>query len=308
MNVRQLECFLAVAEALHFGRAAARLNMAQPPLSRHIMNLEADLGVRLFVRTSRNVQLTEVGAVLLAEARPLIQGIGALPDLVHRLQSGRVGQLRIGAVGPAMDGRLPEIIRAFSKRNPDIEFQVSIAGTAAQIEDIRRDRLHVGFVRPYLHDTADLNSCVVQSDPYALAVPTSHILARKTRVSLTDLDGENLIFFPRITHPDLYDAILGLLHEAGARVRVTQESDSKSMMIAMVAAGLGVGLIPQSSARSGRDGVRFVPIAATLPAVEIHALWRKDNGSELLGNFVAALDIYSRAQRERGLKASESHK
>lgn len=286
MDMRQLQCFLAVAEELHFGRAAARLNMTQPPLSRHIMSLEADLGVPLFMRSSRNVQLTETGAALAEEVKPLLRGINALPDLVRKLSSGRVGRLRVGAVGPAMDGALPDIIRTFSRRNPEVEFQVSILGTATQIEDVRSGRLHVGFARPYLHSTDDLESRVVQKESYVLAVSSDHRLARRARVTLADLDGEDLIFFPRATHPDLHDVTLGLLGQAGARVRVTQESDSKSMIVAMVAAGLGVGLIPRSSAHSGRKSVRFVTINDALPPVEIHLLWRRDSSSSVLGNFI----------------------
>jgi DNA-binding transcriptional LysR family regulator len=286
MDQKQLQCFVAVAEELHFGRAADRLNMAQPPLSRHILNLEEQLGTRLFNRTSRSVDLTEFGAAFLQEVLPLVRRFEALPDFAQQLRAGTSGILHVGAVGPALDGPLPNILRRFQKSYPEIALRLHVLGTADQIDGIQRGRLHAGFIRPFFHDIGDLAFETVAREPYLLVAPKDHRFAKKKQIVLKDLDGENLVFFPRTTHPQLFDTILSALHDAGARVRVSQEADSKSMICAMAASGLGVGFIPKSSANSKSPDIVFVDIAPALPLVEIQAIWQSGSNLGTLTSFM----------------------
>ena len=189
MDTRQLRYFVCVAEELHFGRAAERLGMAQPPLSQQIRKLEEDLGATLFHRTSRSVSLTQTGQTLLTEARGILGQISSARELVTRHSEGYVGRLNLGATGPALDTFLPPILQRFRSSYPDTTISLHEQRSDEQLQGLRDGRLDIGFLRLFDHDLCGLSSKIVFRDQYALALPASHPLTAKRTVSLKSLDG-----------------------------------------------------------------------------------------------------------------------
>ena len=288
MEIRQLQHFLAVAEELHFGRAAQRLHISQPPLSQSIRKLEDDLGVRLFVRSSRSVALTPGGEFLVGEARAIVDRVGEARRAVERVGRGEQGELRVGVVGPALEGPLPGVIRAFGQENPLLRVALRQATSAEQIDALEAGSLDVGVLRPHRQSLRGLRHALWRSERYALALPDDHPLAR-TGADLSDLNGETLILFPREAHPTLHDAILAALHAAGACPELLFAALLKHPTEALVAAGMGVALMPESMADAARPGVAYVPIRGELPLVEYVLAWNPANETPQGARFIEAM-------------------
>ncbi len=270
MDVRQLRFFMAVAEELHFGRAARRLNMSQPPLSQQIRALEDGLGVRLFTRTSRSVVLTDAGRAMMERAGDILAAMERLGTEVQDAQRGMTGRLPIGFVRPAMEGRLPGAIREFRRERPEVALELREMLTPDQLTALRAGELRVGFVRLYGHDLTGLVAELFMREPYVLAIPRGHALARMRRVPLGRLAGEPMIFHPRHLMPALHDAMTACCVRAGFRPSIVQEARVKQTAIALVAAGLGMAFVPRSSTVSQRPDVVFRPLEdEALPWVEI---------------------------------------
>ena len=289
MEIRQLQHFLAVAEELHFGRAAQRLHISQPPLSQSIRKLEDDLGVRLFARSSRSVALTPAGEFLVGEARAIVGRVGEARRAVERVGRGEQGELRVGVVGPALEGPLPGVIRAFGQENPLLRVALRQATSAEQIDALEAGSLDVGVLRPHRQSLRGLRHALWRSERYALALPDDHPLARAGVAELGDLDGETLILFPREAHPTLHDAILAALHAAGACPELLFAALLKHPTEALVAAGMGMALMPESMADAARPGVAFVPIHGELPPVEYVLAWNPANETPQAARFVEAM-------------------
>ncbi|GAB6035470.1 LysR family transcriptional regulator [Fundidesulfovibrio butyratiphilus] len=289
MELRKLRAFLAVAGELHFGRAAKRLNMTQPPLSQLIRSMEDDLGGRLFERDNRNVRLTEAGRVLEAEARRVLEADARLEEAVRRAVQGAGGTLRVGMVRPALDGPLPLAIRAFRERYPHVVLQLAEMGTRDQLEALAAGRLQVGVVRLFGPVPDGMRGKLLVREPYVLAVPLGHPLAETPCVPLAALAGLPMIWMPRDLGPALHDSMLDHCRRAGFTPHIVQEAAAKQTMLALVAAGLGVAFVPESSRRSGREGVVFRTLGAGLPFVEIGCVWPDGQIAPLTGNFVSTL-------------------
>ena len=289
MELRQLIYFVAVAEELHFGRAAKRVNISQPPLSMQIRNLEEDLGTRLFKRTSRRVELTEAGRVFLDEVRGILGKIESAVEATRDTAKGCIGRIAVGFIGPAMDTLLPNAIRSFHQHNPGIVLTLSELSTNEQLEALYSEQIQVGFVRIYHHGLKDLSSEVVWQEPYVLALPEGHHLAQKRRIDLSELDGQPMIMYPRNIQPLLYDSIVKSCEQAGFTPKVSQEVRTKQTTTALVAAGLGVAIVPESSKTIQRKGVIYLPIADPLHAVEIAMVWRTADDSPVLKRFLGSI-------------------
>lgn len=260
MELRQLKYFIAVAEELHFGRAAERCHIAQPPLSQQIKRLEEELGVTLLERTSRRVLLTPEGAEFLTSARDIM---GRLDEAVDRIQSmsrGEEGCLRIGFIGPAALSALPQAIRKFRDDNPRIKLDFSAKSTTEQLPMLRSDRLDIAFIRLFGHDVEGLEQWDFLREPYVLALPERHELAEFAEVDIRQLEGQPLIFNQRIAQPALYRSLIGSFHKAGFLPNIIQEVNTEQSTIALVATGLGSALVPASSASDQRSGVVFRPL------------------------------------------------
>src|SRR3954453_15892050 len=201
MELRHLRYFVAVAEELHFGRAARRLQLAQPPLSRQIQGLEQELGVRLLERTKRHVELTPAGKVFLEHARKLLTEADHAVAAARRAARGEIGRLAIGFVGAATYSALPELLRVFHTRFPDVELVLYEMTSAHQHDALREGRIEVGFVRPAIPDDT-LARRVARGEPLVAALPAGHRLARRDEpIPLSDLAGEPFILFPRDPRP-----------------------------------------------------------------------------------------------------------
>lgn len=289
MELRQLKYFIAVAEELHFGRAAERCHIAQPPLSQQVKRLEEELGVTLLERTSRKVALTPEGREFLKRCRDIRDRLEEAVIHVQDMAQGLEGLLRVGFIGPASLSRLPAAIRAFREANSNIRLDFSAKSTTEQLPMLRGDRLDVAFVRLFGHDTTGLKSMVFLREPYMLAFPDGHPFTKRERVDITDLEGEPLIFNQRIAQPALYRSLMGSFHKAGFMPNIVQEVNTEQSTVALVATGLGSALVPASSAGDQRAGVTFRPLDGDLPQWEITALWKEKKENALLAKFLSVV-------------------
>lgn len=289
IELRQLRYFQTVAEELHFGRAAARLNMTQPPLSQTIQALEAELGQRLFERTNRSVMLTPAGAALLTEARRLLLQASLLQELVQQAASGETGRLALAFVSTADYSVLPGFLREFRAGYPQVMIELREATTDVQIDELLNQRIDVGLLIPPLPDKlpASLDYLAVLREPLILAAPKGlPALAGKQPVSLKALGDLPLIIFPRRIAPGLHDAILATFRAAGLTPRIGQEAIQMQTIVSLVSAGMGIALVPQSVANLKRPGVAYKALRGKPPQVEVGLAWRRDNVSPVLQAFL----------------------
>jgi DNA-binding transcriptional LysR family regulator len=289
IELRQLRYFVAVAEENHFGRAAQRLHMTQPPLSQTIQALEAMLGTPLFARTKRSVALTAAGAALLPEARRILQQAAALPDLAQRTASGQSGLLSLAFVSTADYSVLPPLLREFRERYPHVQIDLREATTDVQLEDLMQGRIDAGLLIPSLPDKAraELNYMTVLSEPLIVAAPKGlKALRGQNAVRLKSLEDLPLIIFPRRIAPAFHDAILGCFHAAGLTPRIGQEAIQMQTIVGLVSAGMGIALVPESVSNLKRPGVEYRALADKTPQVETGLAWRRDNTSPVLEKFL----------------------
>lgn len=289
MELRQITYFIAVAEELHFGRAAERCHIAQPPLSQQIKRLEEELGVTLLERTSRRVALTPEGKEFLKRCKDVRDRLNEAVLCIQDMAKGLEGQLRVGFIGPASLSKLPKAIRAFRERNPRIRLDFSAQSTTEQLPLLRGDRLDIAFVRLFGHDTSGLNTLTFLREPYVLAMPEGHPFAGRDVVDISDLEGQPLIFNQRTAQPALYRSLVGSFHKVGFMPNIVQEVNTEQSTVALVATGLGSALVPASSATDSRLGVVFKPLTGDLPQWEITALWKKKNQSAILEKFLGVV-------------------
>jgi len=284
LDLRQLRYFVTVAEELHFGRAAQRLSMTQPPLSQQIQALEEELGVPLFVRTRRSVALTPAGAQWLPEVRRVLADAAALPGLAQRLARGELGSLSLAFVSTADYGILPDLLRRFRARHPAVQLQLREATSDVQLEALLEGTIDAGLViRPQLpampHGLAYLP---LVSEPLVLAVPDGWRppggLAQDGKVSLRDAASEPLIIFPRRSAPAFYDIITGYYAREGLVPAIAQEAIQMQTIVSLVSAGMGVALVPASLCNLRRTGVSYLALRESGPQIETGLAWR-DGGS-----------------------------
>jgi DNA-binding transcriptional LysR family regulator len=292
IELRQLRYFIAVAEENHFGRAAIRLHMTQPPLSQTIQALEAALGVSLFARTKRSVSLTPAGAALLPEARRLVQQAAALPDLARRAASGESGLLSLSFVSTADYSLLPPLLREFRERHPQVQINLREATTDIQLDDLLQGRIDAGLLIPPLPEKAksELDYMTLLSEPLILAAPhgVKAVQDRKT-VGLKMVADMPLIIFPRRIAPALHDSILGCFRDAGLTPRIGQEAIQMQTIVGLVSAGMGIALVPQSVSNLKRPGVEYRKLNNKTLPFETGLAWRRDNASPVLRTFLELL-------------------
>ncbi|HEU4721484.1 MAG TPA: LysR substrate-binding domain-containing protein [Gemmatimonadaceae bacterium] len=272
-DLRLLRYFVAVAEELHFGRAAGRLHVAQPGLSHQIKVLERLVGVRLLERTSRQVRLTPAGSLLLAESRRLLAEAERAIDRVRRTGRGEIGRLTVAAIGSATYDVVPRLLRAHRKRYPDVELVLREMSTPAQVHALRGGEIDVGLLR-LPADTSDLVAHTVREDRMALMLPETHPLARKARIPLRALAREPLILFPAAPRPSWADTVIAACRESGFEPVVAQEAMESATVVSFVAAGVGVALVPEGLKVLARPGVAFRLLAPPAPVTRLAAVYR----------------------------------
>lgn len=289
IELRQLRYFVTVAEELHFGRAAKRLHMTQPPLSQTIIAFEAMLGAALFERNRRGVALTAAGQVLLPEARRLLTQAFELPALVQRAALGETGKLVLAFVSSADYSVLPPLLRAYRAAYPQVHITLQEATSDLQLDELLAGRIDAGLLIPPLPDKAktELDYLPVLSEPLILAAPADlPELHAKHEADLGSLPPLPLIIFPRANSPALYDAILAVFRAAGITPAIEQEAIQMQTIVSLVSAGMGIALVPQSVGNLRRPGVAYLPLAQSTPLVETGLAWRRDNASPVLKGFL----------------------
>lgn len=297
MDFRQIELFLAVADELHFGRAALRLGMAQPPLSQQIMRLEKSLGVRLFERTSRSVALTSAGHQLVKNGRDLLERRGEARSSVQRAASGEIGCLSIGFAASSALGLLPDLISRFSGAYPLVELQVREGSVQNHAQALLEGRLDLAIVRgPFRHESLVIHTLL--SEPIVAVLKASSLGALTGQIRLRDLAEEPFLMFERSAAPGLHDALTGMCRNAGFTPSIRQSADSWPSIAALVSAGLGVALAPASAALLlplGAVACRVMDVAAQS---ELVLMRRRSGGSEAAGHFMSMALASSSAPHE----------
>jgi DNA-binding transcriptional LysR family regulator len=292
MNIetRQLRYFVTVAEELHFGRAAARLHMTQPPLSQAIAALEDGLGTALFLRNRRTVALTPAGSALLPEARRILSEAALLPDLVRRAATGETGRLALAFITSADYSVLPPFLRRYSERYPGVQLSLQEATSDVQVDELLRGRIDAGLLIPPLPERARaaLDYMKVLDEPLILCAPTG-LLRKKGAVALRHLPHLPLIIFPREISPALHDAILSCFRAAGITPAIGQQAIQMQTIVSLVSSGMGLALVPQSVSNLMRPGVEYRALADATPLVETGIAWRRDNPSPVLKGFLELL-------------------
>jgi DNA-binding transcriptional LysR family regulator len=283
VGLRQLRYFLAVAEELHFSRAAERLRIAQPALSQQIAKLEREIGVELFHRSRRRVELSAGGQAMLRPARQALTEASAAVEAAQRAARGETGRLRIGFIESAANTVLPEAVRRFSAARPEVGLSLSELSVDAQVEGLRTGLLDIGILRlPAATDGLELAS--LPDEGLVVVVADSHPLARRKQISASALAGEPLVLLARQMVPGLYDQIIALMHQHGG-AQITQEPTSIQAVLGLAAAGLGVSLLPASVTTQARSGVGFVPLSDS-PRSSMQIAWRESDRSPLTAAFL----------------------
>jgi DNA-binding transcriptional LysR family regulator len=286
VELRQLRYFVAVAEELHFRRAAARLHVSQPPLSQQIARLEDELGCRLLNRTRRRVELTAAGEAFLRDARAMLGELDVAVDTVRRIDTGQAGLLRVNFVGSALLSIVPGIVQRFRRGRPEVEIELRERSTAEQLRALSGGVVDVGLVRPPIDPGADLRTQLVMRERTVAAIPVGHPLAALRRVPLQRLAAEPLVLFPREQAPGYHDLLTGRLAATGTSPQVVQYAPEELTIIGLVAAGIGVSPVPASVARLALDGVTYRPVSGA-PDTELLAVTRAGDESPLVEAFVA---------------------
>ena len=292
IELRQLRYFVAVAEELHFGKAAQRLHMSQPPLSQAIQLLEDMLTTPLFLRNRRTVALTPAGNALLPEARRMLAQAAELPGLVLRAAGGESGRLSLAFVSSADYSVLPPFLRDYRAAYPQVQIVLQEATSDIQVDDLLRERIDAGLIIPPLPEKAVpvLDYLKVLEEPLILAAPAGlDALCNPGPVWLKDLPRMPLIIFPRPIAPALHDAILAVFRAAGITPDIGQQAIQMQTIVSLVSAGMGLALVPQSVSNLMRPGVEYRALHDATPLVETGLAWRRDNRSPVLQGFLDLL-------------------
>ena len=272
----QLRYFVALAERLHFGRAAEALHISQPPLSRAIRALEERLGVPLFLRSRRRVELTPEGARLLEEARRIQVQLERVCTELRGMAAGERGRLRIGFVSLADYGVLPGLLKDFKGTRPGVALALREMLSPEQSAALAAGELDFGLLLPPVPEAPALEHIVVQRERFVAALPARHRLARRAaKLAVRELEGEPLVMVPRDIAPGLYDIVAGLVQRAGLSLDVAQEAIQMQTVVSLVSSGLGAAIVPASVANLGRRGVAYREIADPHPRLDVWLAWRR---------------------------------
>ncbi|MQA10760.1 MAG: LysR family transcriptional regulator [Pseudonocardiaceae bacterium] len=290
MELRQLRYFTVLAEELHYGRAAERLYIAQPALSKQIASFERELGVRLFDRTRRRVQLTSSARLLLPEAKRLVEMSQRFTDNARRVREGEIGDLRLCYTGTVAESALPELLRLHHERCPSVVLSLRETNTQAALDDVRDGMFDAAFLR---HTTAetDLEVVKVKEEPAIVAIPESHPYAARDVVRFTELRGQPLVMMTRNVEPHLFDHAITLCSAAGFSPFVIHEADSVQTTLSMVASGLGLAVVTASAQLTARTGVEYRPLIDPTPSVTLSLAYRGDQITPPLDAFLESVRL-----------------
>ncbi len=277
MELRHLRYFLAVAEELHFTRAAERLGIGQPPLSQQIQSLEREIGTPLFRRLPRGVELTDAGRSFQQDAQAIIDDAERATDRARRVARGELGRIRVGMINSApFHPFIPRVIREFRRLYPNVALSLQENSTPALAQAIRDDQIDIAFVRPLLGESDGLQVRNLFDEDVVIALPSGHALARRQRLPLLSLSLEPFVLFPRAVGSGLYDDIIAVCRKVGFSPRIVQETLQVTSIVNLVAAGLGVSLVPASMQQVHTDGVTYRPISGPRPKARMSLIYREN--------------------------------
>ncbi len=289
MELRYLRYFVAVAQELHFGRAAQRVGIVQPALSQQIKALEEELGTPLLRRNKRRVELTPAGRVFLGEARKTLAQAEQAVQAARQAGRGETGHLAIGFVSSAAYGQLINAFRVMRTRFPGVTLSLQDLTSEEQVGDLQAQRLDVGLVRPPVQNAEALAMRILWREPLMVALSQRHRLAREKAIPLAALKDEPFLQVPRELAPGFYDQILQHCARAGFVPVVFQEARTFQTIINLIAAGMGLALVPESLRELRHRGVVYRPLKAPAPTSELAALWRREDTSPVLQHFLEIL-------------------
>jgi len=281
-DLNQLRCFVTVAEELHFGRAAARLNMTQPPLSRQIQVLEHIIDAPLLERTSRSVRLTPAGRSFLPEARRILKLAETASQVARRIALGKTGSLKIGYTAAAAYGFLPELLAACRARLPEVDFSLKEMVSGDQLEALASGQIDAGLLRPPVA-RPEFASRRVLAEPLLAAIPRKHPLASRETLAIKDFDGQPFVMYSPYESRYFHDLLVALFTQADILPRYVQHVGQIHSILAMVRAGLGVSIVPAAAASLKIAEVKLRPLKPRAPApVELFMVWRRDDENPLV--------------------------
>lgn len=281
MDLRHLNYFLVLAEELHFGRAAERLHISQPPLTRMIKQIENDLGVLLFERTKRSVLLTPAGAELLQNAKQMVLQMNTVKKRLAIHAKGETGTLKIGYVGAVMHSGLPALLSAFAKNFPHINLQFEEQPNNILLHGLNNGTLDVAFVRTWLHPETLLEKLIL-SEPFVVVVPANHPLSKKNKIAVKELKNETFITFTRECGPTIFDSFLAICSKAGFTPHIVHHASQLNSVLRLVESGFGISLLPGNIEMGYKLKLKFIPLENARETVPLIMLTRKENSNPAL--------------------------
>jgi DNA-binding transcriptional LysR family regulator len=306
MELRHLRYFLALAEELNFTRAAQRVHISQPPFSMQISQLEQEIGVDLLVRTSRHVELTPAGRAFLHDARAILEQVDAAGSRARAIGTGSAGRIEIGLASSHFLGPLPRMISTYMQRYPEVSVVLHELKPTAQIEQLRNRRIDLSVSRTPIND-AQLVSTLLWDDPMLVALPRGHALAGRRRLSLHDLRNERFVML-RLDSSAYAQHMVDCCVQAGFAPQIVQAVSEVPAVASLVAAGIGIGLIPESVKHLYAGLIAAVPLRGGAPKSGVYAVLRREEGSGVINEFVRLMAQSERAGRRRragGAKEAE---
>jgi DNA-binding transcriptional LysR family regulator len=298
MELRQIRSFLSIAKTLHFGRTAELIHLSQPALSLQIRALEKEVGVRLFERNRRKTTLTAAGFAFRDDAAAAVSQLDQAIRRARLAANGKLGLLRIGFISTAGSEIVPNIIRRFRELNAEVEFSLRNILTTDQIQMLAAGSLDVGFLRLPIGEHPDLEVVGIHREPFVLVVPLSHELAKKKRVRLREVSGQNFVMYERPYAPGFHDLIYGILRDAGIVPNVWQTAGEMPTLISLVDSGMGISILPASAVKHSVASVVACEIADAIPMSEIGIAVNKGHRAAIVDNFRSlALERLGRARR-----------
>jgi DNA-binding transcriptional LysR family regulator len=289
MELRHLRYFRAVAEELHFGRAAQRLLIAQPPLSQQIRQLERELGAELLIRSTRNVALTPAGLAFLGRTIAILDAVDDAADLARRVADGTTGRLTVGCVGSATYSVLPQLVRALSELLPDVDVRVRGEMLApAQLAALAAGEIDLALLRPPVIDPG-LSTEIIRRDSLLVALPEGHRLSKRKRLAIGDLREEDLVAHAGGGRSVMGSLLATLCADAGFTPRVRHEVDETSTLVTLVAAGLGAAIVPAPTSALGIAGVVYRPLQSRSLGVDLVAAWTASAHDQLVRRVIETL-------------------
>ena len=300
MELRQLRYFIAVAEELSFSKGAKRAGVSQPPLSRQIANLEAELGTRLLDRSKHGVRITDSGKVFYNEALKTLAALERAVRATQRAARGQSGSLALGFGGSAAYTFAPSLLRRYRELYPGVELSLHNLPMTSQLEALREQTIDIGFLMKPVQDTA-FNSEAVLRDPLVVAVPSGHVLAKMSKVGLKALEPYPLVMFPRSGGLGFYSHVIAICKKADFVPTIAQETAPMESVIGLVAAGVGIAVVPSVARRLRIAGVEYRPFRERYAFMDFAIAWRKDNLSPVVGAFIELVRKKSRLRRKDGL-------